>query len=449
MRASVGAPGRAAPRVSRSVNPADSRSRAKSADLGKRLLHVDVLIGPRDIPGVAVHAAEPLPERAHQMIQRDPVVRPHPKVQVEGQRDGLAPGVVREELGVNCRPPFWRRAVDLRGQTAHVDNGPVLPGPAPRNGVNRVSQAGCQCVHGDNPCPSCQQPAVVVGDALSQPQLARDIFLLEVEGFQRPRPDALDVPGVEELVGGFLDEVGPGSGDRPARRQDAAVAVLHAVAVGVREEVRDERVLGRFKGGQAPEHGVRLACDSGQVPGIGVGVGRGSLVVQRQPEGPGAAAIQEGEGAGRERGDLRRTVHQVLQVRGGEGQRHRARKELCRHTPGRTRWGIERHTDGPAIQALRPHEGRGHVDVGMARVHGEVRAVQTVTPHAIADVDGGRVFRHCPALRVRTTHDEGTSITSGGLQMSDAADEVVQRVSARGGPAHAQFQGRRRKVVEG
>ena len=45
------------------------------------------------------------------------------------------------------------------------------------------------------------QLRVSVGDALAEPQIPRVIAVDVVHGLQRLRPDALDVPGVEELVG--------------------------------------------------------------------------------------------------------------------------------------------------------------------------------------------------------------------------------------------------------
>ena len=45
-----------------------------------------------------------------------------------------------------------------------------------------------------------RENAVVIGEALGEPQLAGHVGALVIEGFERPRPDALNVPGVEELV---------------------------------------------------------------------------------------------------------------------------------------------------------------------------------------------------------------------------------------------------------
>ena len=94
--------------------------------------------------------------------------------------------------------------------------------------------------------PLQRQRTVVLREPLRQPQLAGHVGAIEVERLETLRPDALDVPAVEELVRDGVEQPLSSVGNRLRRGDHRAVAMLHAVAVGVGQVVGEKRVVARL-----------------------------------------------------------------------------------------------------------------------------------------------------------------------------------------------------------
>ena len=92
-----------------------------------------------------------------------------------------------------------------------------------------------------------RQRAVVLGETFRQPQLAGHVRPLEIERLERARPDALDVPPVEELVRDAGQQRSAPGSQRRGGRQNRAVAVLHAVARRRRAGSRRGMCSGRVR----------------------------------------------------------------------------------------------------------------------------------------------------------------------------------------------------------
>lgn len=91
------------------------------------------------------------------------------------------------------------RRINERRQPAHVDSRAEAGSRAGAHGADGSPKAAEQPIETGNLGASEHQAAVVAGEPLGQSQLARHVGVLEVEGLERRGPDALDVPGVEEL----------------------------------------------------------------------------------------------------------------------------------------------------------------------------------------------------------------------------------------------------------
>src|SRR4249919_2011993 len=107
--------------------------------------------------------------------------------------------------------------------------------------------------------------------------------------------------------------------------------MFHAVAIGVREVVGEKRVRPWFVDRVLSEDLALLTNDFLDILHQGVELGVSAGVMRGEPEPPAVDA----EFANRYRPELRRTVHQVLQVRRGEFERRRSRMQLRRDAPRR------------------------------------------------------------------------------------------------------------------
>ena len=263
-----------------------------------------------------------------------------------------------------------------------------------------------------------------MGEAFGEPQLSRGVGALEIERLQPHRPDPLGIPAVEELVRhGIGDVAPPVVGQRDGRGDDGAVAVLHPVAVGVRQTVDEKRVMARFVFRIAPVDGAFLPDNPLGIVRERVELVVGPGMMQRQPERPPI----DRKHAHPDRAELRGTVHQVFEVGGGEFQRLRAGMQLRGHAPGLARRLRERHDDRSILEPPRPHDCRRHVDVCVRLVDREVRAIQPIAVHLVCDGNGAAVLRHIPAVRVGPRR--GELATAG--KRPDVVHifrEVVQRV---------------------
>jgi hypothetical protein len=156
--------------------------------------------------------------------------------------------------------------------------------------------------------------SVVLREPFRQPELARNVRAIEVERLEPLRADAFDVPAVKELVRDGVENRVAAAGNRQVAGNDRAVAVLHAVAVGVRQVVGEERVVTRFVLGILAENRAFLLDDFLHVFHERVELVVRTRVVHREAE---PAAVRS-ELAHRDRAELDGAVHEVLQV--GRGQ---------------------------------------------------------------------------------------------------------------------------------
>ena len=177
------------------------REGAIAGDVGQRVPGVGHRVRAVDVAGQPpARLAVLLPERPHEVIERDPSVAPVPQREVEREADCFSPRVVRDERAVEIGPIDRGRGVEERREPAHLLGGADQP---PRLHRHRVDDpGGVSDVVGqahETGANEDERP-VVAGEPFREPQLARHVGILEVERLERPRPDALHVPDVEELV---------------------------------------------------------------------------------------------------------------------------------------------------------------------------------------------------------------------------------------------------------
>src|SRR5207237_6460705 len=110
-----------------------------------------------------------------------------------------------------------------------------------------------------------------------------------------PRPDALDVPRVKELVRDGAQQARAVRTDRTRRGDDGAVAVLHAVAVVPRQVVGDERVGAGFVRRELAVDAAFLAHDLLDIARVAVELRVVSVLMDRKPERRFARAVADGE----------------------------------------------------------------------------------------------------------------------------------------------------------
>ena len=300
------------------------------------------------------------------------------------------------------------RRVHERGQAAHLRR---EADTAPGRGVDRVDQAADRSqgvVAGRQAGPGHEQRAVVLGEAFGDPQLGRHVGVVEVERLERSRPDALDVPGVEELVRHRAEQrplglgearparSGPCCCDAPCRRRSRPGRRWRGrcSARARRPAARRRRRAPRARSSRRRRRSGRLRrrCRRG-------GARRGSSL---GVAGRAAASLTADlERPHRLRPELHRAVEQVGEVRRGEDERVVGRVELRGHRPGDVGRRHERQPGGPRLERLRPHQRRRHVEVRLGGVDARVGAVDAIAEQAIAEADGAAVARDAPDVQVR------------------------------------------------
>ena len=107
---------------------------------------------------------------------------------------------------------------------------------------------------------------------------------IEIERLETLRPDALDVPAVEKLVRDGVEQIPRVAGNRAGGSNHRAVAMLHAVAVRVRQLVGEERVVARLVFRELAVDRAFLPDDLLDVLDVAVELGVGAGVVQRETE---------------------------------------------------------------------------------------------------------------------------------------------------------------------
>src|SRR5262245_33339847 len=128
---------------------------------------------------------------------------------------------------------------------------------------------------------------------------------------------------MKEFVRNGAEQVASARANRVAPRHHRAVAMLHRIDGGVGQVVRDERIVPRFVFGILTEYRAFLTDDSFNVLHEIVDLSGTLRVMYREPE----FALADGEVPDQQGTELDRTVHQILQVRRGEFERHRTRME--------------------------------------------------------------------------------------------------------------------------
>ena len=226
--------------------------------------------------------------------------------------DRLAPGVVGDERVLEVGAVDRPRRVEERRVLTHLLGGAHGPARSGQHRVHRAPHFLRELAHVGQAGARRDQRRVIAGEPLGEPQLTRDVGVLEVERLERRRPNPLHVPGVEELVGDGVEQVGAVGSNRRRRRQHRAVAVLHAVAVGPRQVIGKEGVGVAVEGRELAEDVAGLADDLLHVAREGVQLAAVALVVHGHAELRLPRAVRDHERAQVEGAELRRAVHQVL-----------------------------------------------------------------------------------------------------------------------------------------
>ncbi len=279
---------------------------------------------------------------------------------------------------------------------------------------------------------------VVLREAFRQPQLARHVRPLEIEGFERARPDAFDVPAVEELVGDAWQQPLPVRPQRGGRRQHRAVAMLHPVVGGVRQVIGEKGVVSRFVPRELAEDVALLADDPFDVAHEAVDLVERTAVVDRDAD---RLAI-DGELAHHDGSEFHGRVHQVLEVGRRELERRRPGMQLGGDAPVFvSRRRLEPQRGRPVVEPPGPHHRRRHVDVGMCRIDRQVGAIQRVAEHLVSNRRGAVMAGHHPAMRIRPCDRQRAAIAGARLDVVDVLREVVQRIAARRRAAHSELEG--------
>src|SRR5688572_6145251 len=107
----------------------------------------------------------------------------------------------------------------------------------------------------------------------------------------------------------------------------------------------------------------------------------------------------DGERPQRERAQLGWAVDEVVKIRGSKGPRIRGGMQLRRDFP--LRGSVERDSRLTSLQPSCPHQRRRNVQVCMRGVDRQMRSVEKITEHLIADANRTAMRRHTPLRRIR------------------------------------------------
>ena len=227
----------------------------------------------------------------------------------------------------------------------------------------------------------------------------------------------------------------------PCARDDRAVAMLHAVAVRPRQVVGDERVgvaLERRDTRRRRGRASRTMRSTSRAKASSSASVPVWCTARRTTGEPGR--VGDGEGPQAEGADLRGTVHQVLQVRRGEGERVAARQQLRADAPARRR---RRRRSGRSTG--RSSKPRAHISAaGMLMCAcvlsiAEVGAVDAIAEDPVGHAHGAVVSGDVPLVRIRARDRQRRARGVGHAHVEDVLGELVQRVAAGRRAAHAQL----------
>ena len=360
--------------------------------------------------------------------------------------------VIAQFVGSTVRPPSFRRE-SRQGAHVHSRRGSLRrPHEAARtrDGFDETGERPRGLVEIDELRALQDERTVILREPFGEPELARQIGAIEIERLESLRPNPLDVPAVEELVCDGVEQPRPRARDRRRRSDHRAVAMLHAVAAGIREVVRKKCVVARLVARVLAVDRPLLANDLLDVLDVAVELGIGAGVMEREAEG----ARADGELPHRDRTEFRGAVHQVLQVRRGEldaigARRGAAGVQLRGDLPVHAGGLFERKRDRTIVEAARPHERRRHVDVRVRLVDGEVRAVDAIAEHFVLHRHRGAMVRHAPAVRVGSHRRQLAPAVVSDVHVVDVFREIVERVAPGRRAAHAQLERAGAELGEG
>ena len=384
----------------------------------------------------------PLPELPHEVVERHGAIAPGAQRQVETEPDRGAPRVIRRVRVLEVRAIEWCRAIDERGELAHLARAAYAPAGAGRHPVEQVANLAREPGVVEQSGAPQDERGIVAGEPFTEPELARDVRAIEVEGLERARPDPLDVPRMEELVRHGVEQPQPVGADRGRGREHGAVAVLHAIAAGPGQVVGDERVraAGCLERGILPEHLPHLADDPLDIGGEGRDLCRRSVMMDRDVNGRRTVAVGDGERAQVVVADLGRTVHQIGKVRRDERQIVAPGQQLRGHPPRRPRGTLDANRRRPRLEAPCPDERRRHVDMRVRGVHGDVSAIHPIPEEAVLHAHGAIVCGDDPGVRIGTPEWQRLPLRPERAEVEDVLRELVQRVTSGRRAAHTQFE---------
>ena len=153
-----------------------------------------------------------------------------------------------------------------------------------------------------------------------------------------------------------------------------------------------------------------------------------------------AVGPRDAELAQRQRRELGGAVEQVLQVRRGEGQGVGGGIELRCDAPAGVAGRLEPDARRPVVEAPCPEERRGHVQVRVRRVDGEVGPVGVIAVDAVPHADRAVVDRDVPLIRVRPRRGQLGSLRVVRAQLEHVLPELVDRVPSGRRAAHAELE---------
>ncbi len=246
-----------------------------------------------------------------------------------------------------------------------------------------------------------------------------------------------------------VEHVGDHAGhpQRHRRGDDRAVAVLHPITATPGHVVAEERVVPGLELRILAEHGALLSDDLLGAGDVLVDFGLARVVMDRDPDrGLLAIAATDLERPDRLRAQLRRAVHQVLQVRRGERPGIVGREQLRRRHPRQALRRLEGDAHAAVIEPARPQQRRRHVHVRVRRIDGEIGAVDVIAVDLVDDADGAVVTGDVPLVRARPCGGERLALAVERLQLEHVLRVFVQRVSSRRRPAHARLERARGQV---
>ena len=145
----------------------------------------------------------------------------------------------------------------------------------------------------------------------------------------------------------------------------------------------------------------------------------------------GRVGIRHVELADHQIGQLREAVHEVLEIRRGEGPRIVRRKQLGRDFPVRSLRRCEADLHRPRFLALHPHERRRHVHARVCCIDAHVRAVGRVAEDFVDDTNGAVVTGDAPDVDVGTICRELRALAVKHLGGKNVLRKFVHGVAAR------------------